>query len=363
MANQSSARINKATGFALLFAVAIAPTMLVQIPAMEDYLDHLGRMYVLTTAGTSDANPYYQVSWAFYPDLAMDLIVPQLARFMNVETAGKLFFITAQLLIVTGAIALEWSVKRRHQISGLAALLTLYSAPFSFGFVSFEFGTGVALWGIASWIALSQIGKWWSRLVVHIIFSSALFLAHFFALGIYGLVIGIFELRRLLESRFNARRALTIVFILACPVVLMLLLMLWTGASVGEIDNEWLFSWKPFWCILFLNGYSVNLAAVSACALAILLIYGAIKGSLSLSIDGKWIAVGLLLVFIAMPFKLFGSRMADIRVITAAFLILPAFMILAPRPRSFRYVAAGCYCRVNFSEQQLRRLRLGFVSK
>ena len=97
-----------------------------EIPAMEDYLNHLGRMYILTTAGTSDANPYYQVSWALYPDLAMDLIVPQLARFMDVETAGKLFFITAQLLIVTGAIALELSVKRRHRnfrIRGLVGAL------------------------------------------------------------------------------------------------------------------------------------------------------------------------------------------------------------------------------------------------
>ena len=121
----------------------------------------------------------------------------------------------------------------------------------------------------------------------------------------------------------------------------MLLLMLWTGASVGESDNEWWFSWKPIWFVLFLNGYSVNLAAGSACALAILLFYGAIKRSLSLSIDGKWIAFGLLLVFIAMPFKLFGSRMADIRMIAAAFLILPAFTILAPRAKSFGYFAAA----------------------
>jgi hypothetical protein len=341
MVTQQITKIKKATGFALLFAAAITPTLLVQIPAMEDYLNHLSRMYVIATAGTSEANPYYQVSWALYPDLAMDLTVPQLARFMTVETAGKLFFVTAQLLIVTGAIALEWSVKRRHQISGLAALLTLYCAPFSFGFVSFEFGTGVALWGIASWIAFSQIGKWWTRLAVHIIFSSVLFLAHFFALGIYGLIIGILELRRILESQFNTRRALTIVFTLACPVALMLLLMRWTGASVGEIDNEWWFSWKPFWWILFLNGYSVNLAVISACAVAILLFYGAIKGNLSLSIDGKWIAFGLLLVFIAMPSKLFGSRMADIRVIAAAFLILPAFMTFVPRPRSFGYFATA----------------------
>ena len=169
-------------------------------------------------------------------------------------------------------------------------------------------------------------GNYWSRFVVHFIFSSVLFLAHFFALGIYGLVIGIFELRRIFESRFNARRALSIIFMLVCPVTLMLLLMLWTGASVGESDNEWWFSWKPLWFILFLNGYSITLAAGSACALAILLFYGAIKGSLSLSIDGKWIALGILLVFIAMPFKLFGSQMADIRMIAAAFLIVPAFM-------------------------------------
>src|ERR1041384_4113239 len=125
--------MRKAIGFALLFAVAITPTLLIQIPAMEDYLDHLGRSYVLTTAGTSEANPYYQILWALYPDLAMDLIVPQLARFMDVETAGRIFFLTAQVLVVTGAITLEWAIKRRHQLSGFAALLALSSLPFSLG--------------------------------------------------------------------------------------------------------------------------------------------------------------------------------------------------------------------------------------
>ena len=74
---------------------------------MEDYLDHLSRMYILTTAGTKNANPYYQVNWALYPDLAMDAIIPQLARFMDVETAGKIFFLTSQLLIISGALLLN----------------------------------------------------------------------------------------------------------------------------------------------------------------------------------------------------------------------------------------------------------------
>src|SRR5262249_38327259 len=81
-------------------------------------------------------------------------------------------------------------------------------------------------------------------------------------------------------------------------------------------------------------------AAGSVCALAILLLYGALKHHLSLCPDGKWIAFGLLLGFVAMPFELFGLRMADIRMIAAAFLILPAFTTLTPRARPFGSFAA-----------------------
>ncbi len=328
----------KNIGLALLFAVAILPTLLTKIPAMEDYLDHLSRMYILTTAGTNDANPYYQISWAVYSDLAMDLIVPLLGRFMDVETAGRIFFLASQLLVVTGAIAIELSVKRRHEIAGFAALLTLHSMPFSFGFVNFEFGTGVALWGIASWIEFSRKGDWRPRFAAHIVFATVLFLSHFFALGIYGLTIGLFELRKLLGSRFGARQASLTFITLASPVIIMLLLMKATGSAVGENANEWWLAQKPIWLALFLNGYSVNLALGSAAALTVLLFYAGLKGSLSISSDGKWIGFGFLLVYIVMPFKLFGSRIADIRMLTAAFLVLPAFVTFSPRTRSLGYL-------------------------
>jgi hypothetical protein len=325
---------------ALLVAISILPTLVVSIPAMEDYLNHLSRMYILLTSGTPEANPYYQVSWALYPYLAMDTVVPLLSRFMNVETAGKIFVLASQILIISGAYALELSVKGRHNISIMAALLTLPSMPFSLGLVNFEFGMGLALLGITSWIILSRLNKYKIRVVAHIFFSSVIFLTHFFALGIYGLVIGIFEFRIILNSRLNGWRVLTIFLTLACPVVFMLFLMLFTGATIGESNNEWRLSWKLVWPLLFLNGYSVTLAASSACALAILLSYGVLKRHLSLSPDGKWIAFGFLLSFIAMPFQFFGSRMADIRMITAAFLILPAFTSVSPRARSFSFFAA-----------------------
>src|SRR5438067_2338438 len=48
---------------------------------------------------------------------------------------------------------------------------------------------------------------------------------------------------------------------------------------------------------------------------------------------GQWIGVGFLIAFITIPFKLFGARMADIRVIPAALLILPAFLSVRPAKR------------------------------
>jgi hypothetical protein len=339
-------------GFVLPLIVAILPTLLVRIPASEDYLNHLGRMYILTTATTNEPNPYYQVSWALYPYLAMDIIVPLLGRVMDVETAGWFFYLASQLLVVTGAIALELSVKRRHELAGVAALLTIYSMPFSLGLVNFEFGTGIALWGVASWIALARNEDWRPRIAVHIVFTVVLFLSHIFALGIYGLTIGVFELRRIFASKFDIRRTSITFIMLVCPVLVMLFLMKETGATIGEVDNEWSFAWKPIWLALFLNGYSISLAAGSAAALAVLLSYLVVKRRLSISIDGKWIGLAFLFVFLAMPFKLFGSRMADIRVITAAFLILPAFVTFAPKEKLLGYLAAlitGAIICINIS--------------
>jgi hypothetical protein len=326
---------------ALLLMVGILPTLLVRFPATEDYLDHLGQMYILATAGTNEANPYYQVSWTLYPYLAMDIIVPLLARVMDVQTAGWLFFLASQLLVVTGAMALELSVKGRHQIAGVAAILTLYSLPFSFGLVNFEFGTGIALWGIASWISLRRKADWPLRNAVHAGFVVVLFLSHFFALAIYGLTIGLFELRQVFASKSDTRRILITLGTLIWPVAVILMIMFLLmkraggGTSVLIPYNEWWFSWKPIWLLLFLNGYSISLAAGSAAALTVLLFYSWVKGGLSISPEGKWIGLGFLLCFLAMPFKLFSANMYDIRMILAAFLILPAFVTFAPPTKSF----------------------------
>src|SRR4051794_7413128 len=76
--------------FAVLIAAALAPVLFTPIPAMVDYANHLARMYLLAADGTAAANPHYQTEWGIYPNLAMDLVVPQWARLTGVENATRL---------------------------------------------------------------------------------------------------------------------------------------------------------------------------------------------------------------------------------------------------------------------------------
>jgi hypothetical protein len=319
---------------AVLTAVALSPVFLVVIPAMADFVNHLARMYILVTDGTADANPYYQVHWTLFPDLAMDIIVPPMARLISVLTATKIFLITSQLLVVTGAMAIEFVVKHRHEFAGFVALLMLYSAPFTLGLLNFEFGMGVALWGIASWIAFKDY-RLFVRLIVHSLFVACLFIAHFFALGVYGATIGLLELPRFRHVLTDFKNSIRLFAIMAGPVFLFIALMILTGGALGSgiAASKWYVSSKLQAICFFFNIYNPALSAVIMGSLIALIYCFFRERYLSISTKGKRIAAGFLCLFILMPYVLFGSAMADVRIITAAVLILPAFIVFKPSKR------------------------------
>jgi len=212
-----------------LFVVSVAPVLFVRIPAMIDYVNHLARMHLLVDAAAGRLNPAYVIDWRLYPNLAVDIIVPWLAQLVGVETATRLFLMASQTLVVTGAIALEIAVRGRHQLSGFAALTALYSLPFLWGLLNFEFGCGVALWAIAVWIRYRD-RRWQARIALHTVFVVVLFVTHLFALGIYGLTIGCYEASRIAGYRQAARTFAVMGF----PVVALYLYLIWSGGAIGK---------------------------------------------------------------------------------------------------------------------------------
>jgi hypothetical protein len=310
--------------FALLAVASLLPVLLTPIPPMVDYPNHLARMYILSRNGTPDANPYYEVAWALYPNLAMDLLIPQIARLVSVENATRLFLLLSQLLIVGGALALERVVKGRIHLAGFAALMFLYCLPFTWGFVNFEFGLGVALWGLAVYLMLVE-RAWPLRFAFHAVFVAVLFAAHFFALGVYGATLGFYELWRAHDRKASYREVIWRLVLLAIPAVALFGIMRVTAGSIGSEGTTWSFEFKPIWLFRIMNGYNLPVSAASALALMAALFVVARRGFLKLAPAGMWLGSGFALLYLAIPSSLLGTSFADLRVIPAAALILPAF--------------------------------------
>ena len=314
--------------FALLAAASLLPVLLTPIPPMVDYPNHLARMYILSRNGTPDANPYYEVAWALYPNLAMDLLIPQMARLISVENATRLFLLFSQFLIVGGALALERVVKGRVHLAGFAALMVLYCLPFTWGFVNFEFGLGAALWGVAGYLMFAE-RAWPLRFVVHTVFVGALFTAHFFALGVYGATLGFYELWRANGRKSPYGEVVWRLVLLTIPAVVLLAIMRMTAGSIGGEGTTWSFEFKPIWLFRIMNGYNLSVSAASALVLMAALFVATRRGFLKLAPAGIWLGIGFGLLYLAIPSSLLGTSFADLRVIPAIALILPAFCSLS----------------------------------
>lgn len=308
---------------ACLLFTSLLPFALVEIPAMVDYPNHLARMSILARAGTAAAHPLYEVAWAPYPNLAMDLIVPPLARVIGVEAATKTFCLVAQVSVVGGAMALAAAAGGSVLVSGAVACLFIYAMPFAFGFLNFTFALGLALFAMATWVWLAHRSLA-LRLAVHAGAVAILFFAHLVALGLYGYAIGLVELWRARAERPPFRRFALLVAGMAAPVVVIAVLAAAGGGTVGGSGTNWSALAKVFWFGI-LNGWSRELSLAITLAFALPLYAAFRHGWLRLVGPGPWLAAGFALLFVALPFRLFDTAFVDGRALIAAILILPAF--------------------------------------
>jgi hypothetical protein len=190
----------------LVTCLALIPIWGVSHPPLKDYPNHLARMYILMMDGASAGlNRYYEIDWSLLPNLAMDLVVPALGRFVGIEAAGKVFLSATLISMLTGTVALHYAAHGRWSAWPLLVALLLYSQFFLWGFVNFLFALGVSFWLVALWILFRERHLSW------LFFSLAalgLFFLHLMAFGIYLVIICAFEVGALFRENFNYRWAI-----------------------------------------------------------------------------------------------------------------------------------------------------------
>jgi hypothetical protein len=305
--------------FAILLALSCVPLLLTGLPPLLDYPNHLARMYLLPHLPDAALARYYIVQWAPIPDLAMDGIVPFLARVMPLEWAGKLFIALTFLLLAGGTAAIHRVLFGRWSLWSLAAFLLLYTRLLLWGFMSFLFGCGLALACFAAWIALGR-RHWLLRLVLGAVFALAIYLSHLLAFGMYAVMIAAYEFGQIWLRRKRIVAAIRDLAIGGAPFLPALALML-QNSSTGRIiyanplrKLDLLFS--------VFDNYSRPFDVV--CFVLIVLAFAFVYWRRWVRLAPAMVLpmLGLVAVYIAMPTQLFTAAGVDRRIPMMMFLVL-----------------------------------------
>lgn len=312
-----------AIAFCLLFAIAIAPIVSAAMPMLTDYPNHLARMYILMADGRSpELNRFYSVEWQLMPNLAMDLIVPPLARIVGIYLAGKIFLALTLLLLASGTIALHFALHRRLSPWPLMVMLLLYNQMFLYGVLNFLFGLGIALWGIAAWVWAMREPRWWNAPLLASI-ATLVWISHLSAFGVLALITGALAISNLPGAQPPIRRFLLLAATLALPVFLTISYIATKAPTSAEPAEHGLAT--VLYLVLKLLKLLTTFMAFNRATDVIITIF--VFGLIAFGFIRKYLVLhpamklplGLIVIaYFLMPPMLLRSALADYRVMIAA---------------------------------------------
>lgn len=328
--------------FLLLFGVTQLPLYWVEYPDIADFLNHLARLHILLHLSESEAlQQYYTLrQMKLGTNLAMEVIVPLLAKGMSLMLAFKVFASLSMLLLTSGAAALGRVISGRSSYLLLGVLLFTQNAMFQMGLLNYLFGLGLAFWLLATWIHVpnhcgNQLGL--VRWSVFALACVLVYLCHLSAFGVYAVCVLGYELGRegfkLSPISKPALKSLAMPLTQFLPVVMLHLLASTSSGIYTPAPGEYTWYSLPFiWLIsklvllillptISVSGYIMG-KIVFGFVLVLMVYAGFREGLLKLSRPVQWMAGLLVLCIVLLPDAGFGSRLVDIRLLPALALVL-----------------------------------------
>jgi hypothetical protein len=319
--------------FGVLMVMAAIPVITHSLPPLSDYINHLGRTYVINHIGTDpDLARFYAVKWNVVPNLMIDIAMMVLHPFMDIYRAGQVFTITAFVLIISGTLALNRVLHGGWSALPLIGVPLLYNEVLLVGVMNYVFGIGLTLWAFVAWVALRDRAWPW-RYVVSTLFATGLFFCHLYAVGLYAVVVAAFEMQRLLTKQDEPFLRRLLIFAASGLPFLPVVVLLARSPTWGAVNSySWTMDGKLDGLVFAVNAYYpvVALGLVAVVAAAAL---WALRRRLLHMHPAGWFVLFLgTLVYLAMPRSLFGAFMADQRLPIAL-----AFVLIACLRLEFRY--------------------------
>jgi hypothetical protein len=328
--------------FGVLLALTALPVLRAEVPPLFDYPNHLARMYLLLHLPDSEPlRRFYELHWAPVPNLAMDAIVPLLARAMPLAWAGKLFVVATFALLAGGAALVHRAASGRWSLWPLLAFLFMFSRTLLWGFLNYLFGLGLALVALAAWLALARRPPP-LRLAVSAGFALALYFCHLMACAVYAVLVLGSELELVWRERSSgAGAALRRLALAGVPFLPVLALAALATAGGGEIHFGRL-ERKPDLLFGVFDNYDRVFDVVCFALLALLAVLAYGRRHLGVLPRLRGALLLLAAAYLLAPAQIMTASAVDHRLPPAlAFLLVAA--TTAPRlaPRAARAVALG----------------------
>ena len=317
---------------ALLILLSVVPLLYPQDAPLVDLFGHIGRYRVQLDVGSSPwLRQYYQYDWAPIGNLGVDGLVQLLGPTLGLEPAVKLIILSIPALTTAGFLLVAREVHHRLPPTAIFSLLLVYNHPFVFGFVNFALSMALAFLAFGLWLRLARQGRLRLRAMLFVPISFVVFFAHTFGWGTLGLLAFSAEaVRQHDEGRGWFRsivNAAAHASVLALPVVAM---FLWRYETHGDMTRAW-FYWKLKWEWIYSAVRDrwrwFDIATISV--IPILFVFTVASRKLAFSRNLAFSALVLAVSFVILPWTVFGSAYADMR-------LAPYMIALVPLAIRFR---------------------------
>lgn len=322
-APQPSGLLDRWPVLALVCLAAVLPLLVVEFPPLVDLYGHLARHTVQTElAFRPTLQPFFTYDWQIIGNLGGDIMVEVLHPLLGVEGAVRGTVILTQLLGAAGLLVVSREVHGRVTPFAVAAIPLLYGYPFNYGFINYALSMALALLAYAAWLRLRRQGRERAAGLWLAVAGAAIWIAHTYGWAFLGLLCGSTMLAEVFAARMRpvaaVRRILAACWPLLLPVVPM---VVWRAESSGAAISGWAWQFKLNWLMSPLRTYWRDFDIGSAAVVPVLLLWALFSRTVRYDRGLGVAALLCLAFFVVLPFRVFGSAFADMRLLPYALAI------------------------------------------
>jgi len=327
---------------ALVCLIAIAPLLVVGIAPLTDLYGHLGRYAVQTElAQRPGLQPFFSYEWKLIGNLGGDILVELLHPIFGLEGSVRATVMITQLLGALGLLLVSREVHGRVTPFALAAIPLIYGFPFNYGFINYTLSMALALLAYVAWLRLRRAGREGLAALWLGAAGAAIWVAHTYGWAFLGLLAGSTMLAEVWTARMHPLRAVPRILAACWPLLLPIVPMgIWRAESAGAAMSGWAWQFKFVWALSALRTYWRDFDMAALAALVMLLGWALASRAVRFDRSVGIAALLCLVFFMALPFRVFGSAFADMRLLPYALAL--ALVAMGPGKRAAKaWLVAG----------------------